>query len=69
MSLPLSLFFILQITDFVFVLIQLFQIVQMNKEIMTRLEKMGHWGLHECALYAMREGITCQLIALVVQCE
>jgi len=65
----LSLSFILQITDFILTLLQLFQIAQMNKEIMTRLGKMGLWGLHECVPCVMRREITYQLIALVAQCE
>jgi len=60
---------VFRITDTVFVLLQLIRIAQRNKEIMMRLWKMGHLGLHNCAPYVMRREITYHLIALAVQCE
>jgi len=60
---------VFQITDTVFVLLQLIRVAQMNKTIMMTLGKMGHLGLHKCAPYVMRREITNHLIALAIQCE
>jgi len=60
---------VFQITDTVFVSLQLFRIAQKNKKIMMALGKMGHLGLHKCAPYVMRREITNHLAALAVQCE
>jgi len=60
---------VFHITDTVFVFLQLIRFARRNKEIMMRLGKRGHLGLHKCAPYVMRREITYHLTALGVQCE
>ena len=60
---------VFQITGTIFVLLQLIQTAQTNKEFMMKLGKVGLLGLQKCAPYVMRREITYHLIALAVQCE